>query len=186
MNESSFSLLTQKEIDTLVNFLSNREFVSNEVLSQDSIDKLIHLVQHNDVTASILDDMGLKVPTQSDILQEIRLRDNSSDICELCCTIDKTTNYIVLTGKNTVTGKEKPITPSVLDRRELIGIASHWGYCITPILFDKIARIFSLKYSRKTYEFVYQLFAEKNFGNTEQTIPSFYCPTSNQLLDNLL
>ena len=27
--------VTQKEIDTLVNFLSNREFVSNEVLSQE-------------------------------------------------------------------------------------------------------------------------------------------------------
>ncbi len=186
MNESSFSLLTQDEIDTLVGFLSNHDFVSNKVLSQDSIDKLIHLVKHNDINRVVLDDLGLKAPTKFDILQELHIRDNSSDICELLCSIDEKTNYIVLTAKNTVTGKEKLITPAVLDRRELIETASDWGYSITPILFDKIARIFSLKYSRKTYEIVYNLYAEKNFGSAQQTIPSFYCPTSNQLLDNLL
>lgn len=186
MNESSFSLLTQKEIDTLVDFLSNHDFVSNEVLSQDSIDKLIRLVKHNDINRVYLDDLGLKISTDEDILQDLHLREDSSEACELLCSIDEATQLLVLTAKNTVTGKEKVLTPATLDRRELVESASSWGYSITPILFDKIARIFTLKYSRKTYETIYNLFAEKNFGSSEQKVPAFYCPTSHQLLDNLL
>lgn len=186
MNESSFSLLTQREIDTLVNFLSNHDFVSNEILTQDSIDKLINLVKHNDINRVHLDDLGFKIPTDYDILQELHIREDSSEICELCCAVDEATRLIILTARNTVTGKEKIITPAALDRRELVESASSWGYSITPILFDKIARIFTLKYSRKTYEMIYSLFAEKNFGSTTEKIPSFYCPTSHQLLDNLL
>lgn len=186
MNKTNFSLLTQQEIDTLVDFLSNHDFVSNDVLNQNSVDKLIHLVKHNDINRVHLDDIGLKAPDEYDILQELQLRENSSEICELICSIDEKTQFLMLTAKNTVTGKEKLITPAVLDRCELVEAASNWGYSITPVLFDKMARIFSLKYSRKTYETIYNLFAEKNFGSAEQKVPSFYCPTSNQLLDNLL
>ena len=186
MNESNFSLLTQEEIDTLVAFLSNHKLVSNDVLNQNSVDKLIHLVKHNDINRVDLDDIGLKVPKEYDILQELQLRENTSEVCELLFSIDEKTQYLVLTARNTVTGKEKIISPAVLDRRELVETASYWGYSITPILFDKIARIFSLKYSRNTYESIYNLFAEKNFGSADLKVPSFYCPTSNQLLDNLL
>ena len=186
MNESNFSLLTQQEIDTLVDFLSNHELVSNDVLNQNSVDKLIHLVKHNDMNRVHLDDIGLKVPEEYDILQELQLREDVSEICELLVSIDEQTQYLTLTAKNIVTGKEKVITPAVLDRRELIETASYWGYSITPILFDKIARIFSLKYSRQTYETICNLYAEKNFGSADLKIPSFYCPTSDQLLDNLL
>lgn len=186
MNESSFSLLTQQEIDTLLNFLSNHDFVSNQVLTQNSVDKLIHLVKHNDINRIHLDDIGLNASDKSDILQELQLRDDPSEICELLCSTDEKTHFLILTARNTVTGKEKTITPAVLDRLELVETASTWGYSITPILFDKIARIFTLKYSRKTYETIYNLYAEKNFGSAELKIPSFYCPTSHQLLDNLL
>lgn len=186
MNESSFSLLTQKEIDTLVSFLSNHDFVSNEVLSQDSVDKLIRLVKHNDINRVLLDDIGLKLSDDYDILQELQIRENPSEVCELLCSIDEATQFIILTARNTVTGKEKIITPASLDRCELIETASSWGYSITPILFDKIARIFTLKYSRKTYEKIYNIFAEKTFGSSDQKVPVFYCPTSHQLLDNLL
>lgn len=186
MSDANLSLLTQQEIDTLVNFLSNHDFVSDEVLSQNSVDKLIHLVKHNDINRVQLDEVGLKAPAEYDILQELHIREDISEVCELLCSVDERTQFLVLTAKNTVTGKEKVITPAVLDRRELIESASNWGYSITPILFDKIARIFTLKYSRKTYEMIYNLFAEKNFGSAEQKVPAFYCPTSHQLLDNLL
>ena len=186
MSDTNLTLLTQKEIDALVAFLSNHNFVSDEVLNQNSVDKLIHLVKHNDINRVHLDDIGLKATEEYDILQELHLREDSSEICELLCSIDETTHFLVLTAKNTVTGKEMVISPSVLDRNELVGSTTYWGYSITPILFDKIARIFTLKYSRTTYETVYNIFAEKNFGSSEQNVPTFYCPTSHQLLDNLL
>ena len=186
MSDTNLTLLTQKEIDALVDFLSNHDFVSDEVLNQNSVDKLIHLVKHNDINRVHLDDIGLKVPAEYDILQELHIREDASEVCELLCSVDEATQFLILTAKNTVTGKELVITPSVLDRRELVGTASHWGYSITPILFDKIARIFTLKYSRATYGTIYNIFAEKNFGSADQNVPSFYCPTSHQLLDNLL
>lgn len=187
MSDANLTLLTQKEIDALVDFLSNHNFVSDEVLNQNSVDKLIHLVKHNDINRVHLDDIGLKAPAEYDILQELHIREDASEVCELLCSVDEATQFLVLTAKNTVTGKEMVISPSVLDRNELVSSSSTcWGYCITPILFDKIARIFTLKYSRTTYETVYNIFAEKNFGSSAQNVPTFYCPTSHQLLDNLL
>ena len=40
MSENNFSLLTQQEIDTLVEFLSSHNFVSEEVLNQNRVDKI--------------------------------------------------------------------------------------------------------------------------------------------------
>ncbi len=188
MNESSFSLLTQKEIDTLITFLSEKEKgVTRDVLSQISIDKLIHLISNNDINKVRLDALdALELKPTFDILKELQLRNDSSEICELCFTIDSKTDFVCLFAKNTQTGKEYQITPSTLDRTELINGSTYWGYSIAPVLFDKIARIFNLKYSRQTYEEICSLFLVKNFGSINQGIPSLYCPSGNQLLDNLL
>ena len=188
MNESSFSLLTQKEIDTLIAFLSNTDNgVTRDVLSQTSVDKLIHLIRNNDINKIPLDTLdSLELKPTFDILKELQIRNDSTEICELLFTIDNKTEFICLFAKNTVTNKEHPITPATLDRTELVNGTTSWGYSITPILFDKIARIFNLKYSRQTYEDICSLFLLKNFGSTNQRVPSLYCPSSTQLLDNLL
>lgn len=185
MNESSFSLLNQKEIDTLVRFLSEKQ-VSREVLSQDSIDKLIRLIKHNDINRVTLDSIGLPSEPAFDLLKELHVREDSSEVCELLFEVDENTKYVNLTAKNTVTGTEYKIEPSTLDRLELVEGISTWGYSIPPILFDKIARIFSLRYSRKTYDAICSLYAVHNFGTKVHKLPSIYYPTSNQILDNLL
>lgn len=185
MNESSFSLLSQDEIDTLVRFLSEKR-VSSDVLSQDSIDKLIRLIKHNDINRVALDSIGLPIEPAFDILKELHIREDSSEVCELLFEVDENTQYVTLIAKNTQTGTQYEIEPSTLDRLELLDGTSAWGYSIPPILFDKIARIFSLKYSRKTYDAICSLYAVKNFGTKEHKLPSIYYPTSNQILDNLL
>lgn len=184
----SFSLLTQKEIDTLITFLSKKEEgVTRDVLSQNSIDKLIHLISNTDINKVRLDALdSLELKPTFDILKELQLREDSSELCELCFTVDSETDFVCLYAKNIQTGKEYQITPSTLDRTELINGSTYWGYSIAPVLFDKIARIFNLKYSRQTYEDICFLFVKKNFGSSEQGIPSLYCPPGNQLLDNLL
>lgn len=188
MNEASFSLLTQEEIDTLITFLSEKQKdVTRDVLSQDSIDKLIHLIRNNDINKVRLDTLdSLNLRPTYDILQELNMREDSSEICELLFKIDEESGFISLYARNNVTRKEFPITPMTLDRMEMINGATTWGFSIAPILFDKIARIFMLKYSRDTYEAICHLYLLKNFGSTDYRLPSMYYPTSIQLLDNLL
>lgn len=188
MNEASFSLLTQNEIDTLIKFLSQKdEGVTRDVLSQNSIDKLIHLIRNNDINKVRLDTLdALEIKPTYDILKELNLRDDPTEVCELSYKLDEGSNYICLYARNTVTGRELPITPMTLDRTELISGETFWGYSIAPILFDKIAKIFTLKYSRQTYDEICALYSEKNFGSSTQKLPSLYYPASNQLLDNLL
>lgn len=188
MTESSFSLLTQNEIDTLIAFLSQADNgLTREVLSQDSVDKLIHLIQNNDINKIRLDALdALELKPSIDLLKELKIRNDSSELCELCFTIETKTNHLSLFAKNMVTEKEYQITPATLDRTELLHGISSFGYSIPPILFDKIARIFNLKYSRNTYEDICSLFLSKNFDSSQQKVPSLYCPSSTQLLDNLL
>lgn len=186
MKETNFSLLNQQEIDTLVDFLSkSREGVDSDVLSQHSIDKLIRLIRHDDLSSTNLGELD-SVHIKIDILKDLGIREDASQICELTFSIDAETGFVVLTATNTVTGKFYNITPASLDRLEVLGGATAWGCSIPPVTFNKIARIFNCKYSRHTYEDICALFALKNYGSKEQKLPSLYCPTTFHLLENLL
>ncbi|MCR5791825.1 MAG: hypothetical protein K6G65_01520 [Lachnospiraceae bacterium] len=187
MNESSFSLLSQEEIDTLVDFLSSKQSeLSSEVLNQESIDKLINLITNNDLNKIRIDAMDTMDILPPSMLVSIPIRKDAEDVCELLVETNPETKYIELIAKNQATGETHPIIPASLDRLEVVEGISSWGYSIAPILFDKIARIFSLKYSRETYEKICAIYADINFGNKEEKLPAMYYPTSAQLLDNLL
>ncbi len=188
MNEPSFSLLNQEEIDTLIEFLSNKQHnLQSDVLSQTSIDKLIQLIRNNDIHKMRLDALdSIKIRPAYDILSELHLRENPAQICELLFSMDESNGQVSLIAVNQDTNTQMPITPATLDRMEVINGSTTWGFSIVPILFDKIARIFSLKYSRKTYEDICALYALKNFGSEEVKLPSMYYPTSNDLLESLL
>lgn len=186
MNKPNFSLLNQQEIDTLVDFLSkSRESVNSDVLNQESIDKLIRLIRYDDLSNVRLDELEA-MHFQMDILGDLGVRDDASQPCELTFSIDPATQFMSLTVTNMVTGKTYDISPASLDRMEMFSGVSSWGYCIPPLSFNKIARIFQCKYSRQTYEDVCALFAERIFGSREARLPSLYYPTTNQLLPSLL
>lgn len=188
MNEPSFSLLTQEEIDTLISFLYEKQKdVTSDVLGQNSIDKLIHLMRNNDINRVRLDTLdALEIHPTYDILKEVNIREDTSEVCELSYTVDESTGFLCLFARNITTKKEFPITPTTLDRMELLNGHTSWGYSIVPFLFDKIARIFTLKYSRSTYEDICTIYSLKNFGSTDFRLPSIYYPSTKQLLDNLL
>lgn len=186
MSDTNFSLLNQQEIDILVDFLSrSKDEFNSDVLNQDSIDKLIRIIQHDDLSSVRLDELD-SVDIKLDILTDLGIRDDSSQLCELSFHLDSETQFVILTATNTENGKSYTITPSCLNRLEALSGVSSWGYSIPPISFNKIARIFQCKYSRQTYEDICALFALKNYGSREQQLPSLYYPTTQQLLASLL
>lgn len=186
MNETNFSLLNQREIDTLIDFLSkSKEDLNDDVLNQESIDKLIRLIRYDNLSSVRLDELD-SIHIHIDILRDLGIREDASQICELSFHLDPETEFVVLTATNTITGKSYDVNPASLDRLEIFGGLASWGYSIPPILFNKIARIFDCKYSRQTYEDICALFALKNYGSSEQQLPSLYYPTTRQLLSRLL
>ncbi|KSV60039.1 hypothetical protein [Acetivibrio ethanolgignens] len=186
MNDTNFSLLNQQEIDTLVDFLSkSREEFDSDVLNQDSIDKLIRIIRHDDLSTVRLDELD-SIHIKLNILKDLGIRDDSSQLCELSFHLDPETQFVILTATNRDNGKSYTITPSSLNRLEALDGISSWGYSIPPISFNKIARIFQCKYSRQTYEDICALFALKNYGSRNQQLPSLYYPTTQQLLASLL
>lgn len=190
MNEPSFSLLNQEEIDILIRFLhENKDDLTSSVLSQTSIDKLIQFLSASDINElrlNPLDDPAIKAPANFDLLKELHIREDPSEVCELIFKVNEETKLLELYAKNRTSQKEHPITPTTLDRTEILNGASSWGFAIVPALFDRIARIFTLKYTRKTYDDICALYAEKNFGSSTAKLPAMYYPASNFLLDNLL
>lgn len=186
MNDTNLSLLNQKEIDTLLDFLSKtREELNSDVLSQDSIDKLIRIIRYDNLSSARLVELDA-IHINLDILKDLGIRDDASQICELSFHLDPETQFVILTAKNLDNGKSYTITPSSLNYLEALSGISSWGYSIPPISFNKIARIFQCKYSRQTYEDICSLFALKNYGSKDQQLPSLYYPTTQQLLANLL
>ncbi|MFW5630989.1 MAG: hypothetical protein ACOCNB_09430 [Acetivibrio ethanolgignens] len=186
MNDTNFSLLNQQEIDTLVDFLSkSREEFDSDVLNQDSIDKLIRIIRHDDLSTVRLDELD-SIHIKLNILKDLGIRDDSSQLCELSFHLDPETQFVIITATNRDNGKSYTITPSSLNRLEALDGISSWGYSIPPISFNKIARIFQCKYSRQTYEDICALFALKNYGSRNQQLPSLYYPTTQQLLASLL
>lgn len=187
MKKPSFSLLTQKEIDTLISFLTDKKSgINSDVMNQDSIDKLIQLIKGNDLTKIRLDALDSLEIHPGDLLKELGIRENDDEPCELIFRINDDTKHIELYALNTVTSKEYPILPSTLDRMEYLHGKTTWGFCMAPIFFCNIARIFGLKFSKHTYDAVCELFLDKVYGTNTVKIPSLYCPSSDTLLDNLV
>ena len=134
---SSFSLLNQKEIDSLIGFLSEQK---------NSLD--------------------------SDVLQ----------LCELKFSVNETTDYIILTAYNTVTNKELVITPNLINAND----TTDWGCSISPVFFNRIAKVFSFKYTQQTHDAVCNCFAKHTYGDANHKIPEIYLPVNEKLLECLI
>ena len=92
----SFSLLSQQEIDTLVKFLTEKKKgVGSDVMSQNSIDKLIRLIQTDKDRIVLNSSIAVDSLTMT-FLEEIHFRDSSDELCELRCNVNPETNYLSL------------------------------------------------------------------------------------------
>ncbi len=178
----SFSLLNQQEIDTLVKFLTeSKSTVDSDVMNQNSIDKLITLIQTDKGrialnTSTSLD--ALEAPS----LKKLHFRSSKKELCELRCAANPDTNFLELSIYNTVTGQTVIITPKTFDEKD----TEDWGYTIAPAYFNQIAQSLSLKFTRETYDSICSSFAKLNYGSAGHRISDIYLPENESLLETLL
>ncbi len=182
IQKPSFSLLTQKEVDTLVDFLNNnREAVDSDVMNQNSIDKLITLIT-NDSDRIILDLFDPFASVDQGLLKASDFYIDKTDVCELCVSIDDATGFIALTAYNTVTQKTLNITPKLINEND----TEEWGRSISPALFNRIAKVFNLKYTMETHNTVCNIFAEHMYGSETHKIAEIYLPANTSLIECML
>lgn len=192
MNDSNFTLLSQTEIDALINFLSlEKTTVNNEVLNQHSIDKLIqlmrsHVIKNLNLEAlTVLDD---KISDQvKDPLVYLGLRDNETDPCLLFVSPNTEDDYLELCAKNILTNNQILITPKCIESNAITDsdYLCNWGYSIAPVIFDTIASNYGLKYTDETFKQICSIYAEKNYGDPAHGLPKVFLPSSTKLLYNL-
>ena len=146
IQKPSFSLLNQKEVDALVDFLNDkRNSINSDVMNQNSIDKLITLIT-GDSNHIILDLFDPFASVDPSLLAALDFRIDEKDVCELCCSVDDSSGFISLSARNTITGKILSITPKLINEND----TDEWGYSISPVFFNRIAKIFNLKYTTET------------------------------------
>ncbi len=179
---SSYSLLNQREVDTLVGFLNDKKkSLDSDVMSQQSIDKLITLIT-NDSRNIILDLFDPFANVDPALLSTLNFREKATDLCELRYSIDPETDFIILTTHNTVTGEDLVLTPKLVNESD----TDDWGYSISPTFFNRLARVFSLKYTIETHDAICNIFAEHTYGSKDHKIPEIYLPVNDYLLECLL
>lgn len=178
MLDTNFSLLSQEEIDTLIEFLTeSTSALESEVLSQESIDKLISMMRL----------YGKKPAGNHNILGSVRAVSsvmNGSGVWTLEFEENSRTGFIDIYATN---GEHKEyITPKGYSCGCFVDDDSTWGYAISPVQFTDIAKVYNLKFSKAVYMGVCQRFAEKNYGDADYDIDDFFMASSRDFLTYLL
>lgn len=176
----SYSLLSQEEIDVLVSFLIDKKSaVDSDVMSQQSIDKLIYLITNENTQVLNLLDPFAKGKT--DRMTELNLRKEKDQVCELRVSLAEN-GFIELTAVNLSTEETLKITPQIFNQSD----DENWGYSISPVTLNRVAIALGLKYSTQTNDFVKKVFAKSNFGDENHVVPAIHQPVNVQLLEALL
>lgn len=207
-------LLSQMEIDVLVEFLLQQKEKVGEVMDQASIDRLIALLRPGmarekkgtPIPEAATEKLESPMPEQMEefdikydslipepkgseqtpiLLLEEELECEQKD-CVLECEADAATGYLGIFCADRKSGKRYRITPKCVEQvRYIKGDASEWGYALPPLAFDQIAALMKVKYTKKTFDKVCEIFAVRIFGTTDQQIPNLYMPTVNSLIHHL-
>ena len=184
--DKSKVLLSQAEIDALLNFLTEKK-VSSSIMDQDSIDKLISFLQSDEAQGFNFneiyegsDSTGSSViilpgnenvndPEGSRVLMKV----TESDSIEIICKVPSSMEYV--------------ITPDCVSKvRYLAGNTSSWGRAITPRNFDSVAKLLNAKYTKETYLSVCSRFASVNYPATGSVIAALFLPGEDALIERML
>lgn len=178
MSDTNFSLLSQEEIDTLIEFLTEKtSSFGTEVLSQDSIDKLITMMKSFSKKAAGSHRALDAVRAVSSVL-------DSNHTWTLAFEENSTNGFMEIFATDG-TKKEK-ITPKGYSCGCFVGDNSTWGCAVSPVQFAEIAKVYGLKFSKSMYTDVCQRFAEKNFGDEMYDLDDFFMASGKDILFCLL
>ena len=178
----SFSLLNQIEIDTLVKFLTDKKnTVDSDVMSQNSIDKLINLIQ-TDKERLALNIAFAYSDVDVSTWSHLDFRRSANETCELRISKDTEGGYVSLSIFNTVSGETTSLSPDNFDDHD----TKEWGLSIPPTTFCQIATLLSLKFTQETYDTVCSIYAQHNYNDKEHKLPEIFLPDNDVLLTCLL
>lgn len=179
------ALLSQDEIDALVSFLTMKESVGNEVLDQQSIDRLVKVLseQKNETedakekeAGRFLGNAVLSVETDIAVQREqcmLLYEKDAQDMAHILCV-------------NRITGVRYEITPECLQQASLVESSEEsWGRAVVPVLFDLAAMQLQVKYTAEVFSKVCGDYARIVFGNETAQLPNIYLPTAARVLENI-
>lgn len=173
MSGNNMSLLSQSEIDALINFLTNKkehEKISGDALSQQSINKLINLVKS---VPSLDKNIAINTAALEANALSFFADNKDKDSYELTYKINENAQ-VELFACNVDTDDLINISPRAISGNDTF--PETWGIFILPSVFDRISKILGINYSGETFNSLLKLFAEKMYGSENVVIPSFYLP----------
>jgi hypothetical protein len=173
MSETNTALLSQNEIDALVDFLNNNKSsysLSGDTLSQESINKLIDLVK---AIPSL--DKNIAINTAAMNASSFFANKDNTKGYKLNFKTDEH-GQINIFAYNPENKDMIAILPKMLSSVEINGLPETWGICMSPNTFHRIAKLLELSYSDETFKEIIALFAEKMYGSADAVIPAFYLP----------
>lgn len=176
----SKTLLSQKEIDALVNFLrTNASAPIGRVLDQASIDKLIDLVTYNNKQGIFVNSAAQEsvIPENTVLLDLTSSSEEQRKNCTLHYGIGKN-GYVEISCIDKVKDIAYIITPACLEHRKYIdNDETSWGYAIEPRVFNDLALLLGVSYTAETFNAVISGFARLMFGDADAQLPSIYLPS---------
>lgn len=186
--EKSKVLLSQAEIDTLLEFLNEKK-VSSAIMDQESIDKLITFLKSDDGADFHMEDVDFSDESAFDstvfALPGNENLDHPDDL--RLETVQQANGIIDVVCVNITNGNKYVISPACLEKlRFTEDSSSVWGLCIPPAVFDTVARVIGIKYTKKTYVDVCSRFAEIVFGIKGFAIANLYLPSESALLERMI
>lgn len=174
MEENNFSLLSQEEIDSLVAYLKgNSKNVESKVLNQESIDKLIMMMQTFRGTT-----------TEAKNVRAIQSVLTGDKTWALEINVNADTEYMELYA--TEGSRKEKITPESFMNGCFLNDDSQWGRSISPMIFCNVASVYGISFKREVYNQVVRQFAKVNYGTPDYPVPAFYLADDKVLSMNLI
>ncbi|MDD5900272.1 MAG: hypothetical protein PUC73_05165 [Lachnospiraceae bacterium] len=178
------ALLSQEEIDALVGFLKTKDKITNDVLDQGSIDRLVEML--NGARTNDGSNAGKGRFFGNSVLSVEKDIAVQREQCRLLYEKDGD-GYAHIVCENFVTGIRYEITPECLNQSCLVeSTGEGWGFAIMPVLFDLAAMQLQVKYSGEVFAKVCNDYGKLLFGKEDVELPNAYLPTAARVLDNIV
>lgn len=180
-------LLSQSEIDALLNFLTEKQ-VSSAVMSQESIDRLVEVLQSQDEQVFRMQDYVSPYATfdSSVIILPGNVNIEFPNTCRLSVETDDN-GCFVLYCTNPSDGTRLRISHQTVEKlRYFPDDTSNWGRCLSPALFDIVASLLKAKYLKKDYDMICHNYATLAYGNPDAQIANIYLPPKDALEERLI